>query len=103
MVKKYDAILILGGGLISKEEPKPWAKERLDEAIKSSNGKEYFIVLSAGTVHKPPFLDSEGFPVFEAEVMADYLIKKGINPKKVLTENSSYDTIGNAYFSRVIH
>lgn len=103
MQKEYDAILVLGGGLISKNVPKPWAKERLDEAIRSSKGNEYIITLSAGTTHKPPFLDSEGFPVFEADVMADYLKKKGVNPKYILAENCSYDTIGNAYFSRMIH
>jgi len=103
MDKNYDAILVLGGSLSSKQEPKPWAKERLDEAIRLSTGREYFITLSAGTTHKPPFLDKEGFPIFEANVMADYLLKKGADPKKILPENSSYDTIGNAYFSRMIH
>ena len=34
---------------------------------------------------------------------ADYLIKKGVEPRWILCETTSYDTIGNAYFSRVIH
>ena len=35
-------------------------------------------------------------------IMSDYLINNGLNPEKVLTEICSYDTIGNAYFSRLL-
>jgi len=58
---------------------------------------------TGGTVHKPPLLDQEGFPIYEAIIAANYLKKKGVNPKKILPEIMSLDTIGNAYFSRVIH
>ena len=65
--------------------------------------EEYLITLSAGTTHKPPPLGDCDFPIFESIAAADYLIKQGINPEKILPETSSYDTIGNAYFSRAIH
>jgi DUF218 domain len=98
----YDAILIPGGGVRDKGELPPWVKIRLDHAIKI-HSTEYIIVLSAGTVYKPPPLDENGFPIFESIAAAKYLVNYGINPEAILYETSSYDTVGNAYFSRVIH
>ena len=98
----YDAILIPGGGVRDQGELPPWVKIRLDRAI-NIHQTEYIIVLSAGTVYKAPPLDENGFPIFESVAAAKYLVKHGINPEKILCETSSYDTVGNAYFSRVIH
>jgi uncharacterized SAM-binding protein YcdF (DUF218 family) len=98
----YDAILIPGGGVRDKGELPPWVKSRLDHAVKI-HSTEYIIVLSAGTVYKPPPLDENGFPIFESIAAAQYLVNQGINPEAILCETSSYDTVGNAYFSRVIH
>ncbi len=98
----YDAILIPGGGVEDNGEPHPWVKARLDHAIKMHDA-EYFITLSAGTVHKRSPLDEHGSPIFESIAAARYLMRHGIHPDAILTETCSYDTIGNAYFSRVIH
>ncbi len=98
----YDAILIPGGGVRAKGELPLWVKRRLDRAIQIHQG-EFIITLSAGTVYKPPPLDEEGFPIFESVAGANYLVNHGIDPNKVLIETCSYDTIGNAFFSRVIH
>src|SRR5262249_7515805 len=65
--------------------------------------EHYFITLSAGTTHRPPPLDKNSFPIFESVAAARYLIDAGIPPGQILTETHSYDTIGNAFFSRVIH
>lgn len=102
MQKYYDAILIPGGGLTKEGRLPEWSKQRLDKALEIYGG-EYIITLSAGTVHKPPVLDKKEFPLFESSVAASYLVKKGINPTKVLREWASYDTVGNAFFTRVIH
>ncbi len=99
---RYDAILIPGGGINDNGEPHPWVKTRLDHAIKIHD-TEYIITLSAGTVHKRTPRAKNGFPIFESVAAARYLINRGVNPDTILTEASSYDTIGNAYFSRVIH
>ncbi|UCH95510.1 MAG: YdcF family protein [Candidatus Aminicenantes bacterium] len=97
-----DAVLVPGGGIKNNRELPPWVQQRFDRALEIHQ-KEYIIALSAGTTHKPPPLDINGFPVFESTVGADYLIKKGVDPRWILCETASYDTIGNAYFSRVIH
>jgi uncharacterized SAM-binding protein YcdF (DUF218 family) len=99
---KYDAILIPGGGIKNKNDVPLWVRRRLDRVIEVYQG-EYIIALSAGTTHKPPPLDTNGFPIFESVVSVNYLKEKGIDPQKILFETCSYDTIGNAYFSRVIH
>lgn len=94
--------MIPGGGIKDGREVPLWVRRRLDRAVERWRG-EYIIALSAGTTHKPPPLDENGFPVFESVVSARYLIERGIDPRKVLVETCSYDTIGNAYFSKVIH
>lgn len=98
----YDAILIPGGGVRDGGELPIWVKRRLERAMQIQQG-EYIITLSAGTTHKPPPLDDRGFPIFESIAAANYLVRRGLNPQQILSETSSYDTIGNAYFSRVIH
>ena len=59
--------------------------------------------LSAGTTHRPPPLDERGFPISEAYAGACYLMNRGVEAKRILVESCSYDTIGNAYFARVVH
>jgi hypothetical protein len=60
-------------------------------------------LLSYGTTHKAPPLDSRGFPLSEASVAAKYLVDQGFPVGQILEENVSLDTIGNAYFLRAIH
>ncbi len=98
----YDAILIPGGGVREGGALPPWVRNRLDCAASLADGA-YLITLSAGTPYKPPPLDCEGYPIFEAVAGARYLMARGVDPARILVETSSYDTIGNAYFSRVIH
>lgn len=101
--KKYDAILIPGGGIQKDGSLPEWTQRRLKKAIELFSGTEYLIPLSAGTVHKPPVLDREGFLTVESEAACHFLLKKGMASQLILAETASLDTIGNAYFSRVIH
>jgi hypothetical protein len=98
----YDAILIPGGGVRADGALPRWVERRMERALELYQG-EYIITLSAGTPFKPPPLDAAGFPIFEAIAGANYLVRRGIDPQKILPETCSYDTIGNAYFSRMIH
>jgi hypothetical protein len=98
----YDAILVPGGGVREGGALPPWVCRRLDLAAELHGGSR-IVTLSAGTPHRPPPLDAAGFPIFESIAAARYLIAAGVPPDRLLTETHSYDTIGNAYFSRVIH
>jgi len=98
----YDAIIIPGGGVREGGALPPWSIARFDRAIEVA-GDAWLMPLSAGTPYRPPPLDGRGFPIFEARAGADYLVRRGVDPQRILVEESSYDTIGNAFFSRVIH
>ena len=102
-MKEYDVIVILSGGLQPDGRPHPWVCARLDKAFDLRDSTNYFVSTSAWTVHKPPLLDEQGFPVTEAQAGSDYLLAKGIRPDRVLNEAASLDTIGNAYFLRTVH
>lgn len=102
MEVERQAILIPGGGLNPDGGLPEWVRLRFDRAL-ALYMSEWLIPLSAGTTHKPPPLDRRGFPIFEAHAGAAYLLEKGIPREKILVEACSYDTIGNAYFSRVLH
>ena len=98
---EFDAILIPGGGLTSTGALPPFVRARLDRAL--THSAEFYIPLSAGTPHVPPALDARGYPIFEAIPAAQYLHERGIPQRQILAEVFSYDTIGNAYFTRTVH
>ena len=98
----FDCILIPGGGFLDNGSLPPWTIARLDYALLQKDQCRWIALLSGGTVHKPPPLNTNGFPIHESRLAAEYLINAGLDPKMILTEISSYDTIGNAYFSRVL-
>lgn len=97
----YDAIIVLGGGVREGGELPPWAAARFDLALERETG-EPFVCLSAGTTHRPPPLE-DGFPIQESVAGSRYLIAQGVAPSRIRIENASYDTIGNAYFSKLMH
>ena len=101
-IKFFDCIFIPGGGLLPDGGLPPWTIERLNRAIEYKTETSWIAFLSGGTVHKPPPLTNDGYPIFESRTAANYLVKHGVNPDQLLTEISSYDTIGNAYFSRLL-
>jgi hypothetical protein len=99
----YDAIIIPGGGVKTNYELPLWTRRRLDKTIEKKQHSRYIITLSAGTTHKPPPVDNNGFPIYESIAAAHYLANKGVASDKLLYECVSYDTIGNAYFAKIIH
>jgi DUF218 domain len=101
-MRDYDAILVLGNGIRAGGLLPSWVQRHLDRAIQLHKG-QYVVAASAGTTHRPPPVDASGFPIFESVAAAGYLMERGIPPEKILTETCSYDTVGNAFFSRVIH
>ena len=97
----YDCVIILGGGINNNLEPYTYVKYRLDESIKHNT--KYYLLSSRCTYHKSPPLDSNNFPVDETTVYSKYLIERGIPKEKILLENWSFDTIGNAYACLMLH
>jgi len=102
-MEQADVILIPGGGLNAKGQLPPWTIARIETALTHYHQGSFMLCLSAGTVHKPPPRNNDGYPIFESRAAARYLLDQGIPENSILIECSSYDTIGNAYFSRMEH
>jgi len=101
-MQNFDCILIPGGGLLEDGSLPPWTIARLKHALSVKDECQWFILLSGGTVHKPPPVNADGYPLLESRVLAKHLVNAGINSNRILTEISSYDTIGNAHFARLL-
>jgi DUF218 domain len=99
---RYDAVLIPGGGLTADGRPHPSVQRRLDAALAVA-GMPLLISLSGMTPHAPPPLDWLGFPILESQAGTTYLLERKVERTRLLNESCSRDTIGNAYFARVIH
>jgi hypothetical protein len=98
----FDAVVIPGGGVTEQGELPPWVERRFDLALNLQPAGP-FLALSGGTFHKPSPLDASGRTIFEAYAGASYLLDAGVDSNRIVTEISSYDTIGNAFFTRVQH
>lgn len=99
--RQIEMMLILGGGLTPEGEVPPWTAERLELALSLRRNGEKFMVLSAGTPHKPnPVI--HGVKVYESLAAAKYLYRRGVRYEDVWIEADSLDTIGNAWFARRI-
>jgi uncharacterized SAM-binding protein YcdF (DUF218 family) len=101
-MQQYDAVLVPGGGLRPGGALPPFVLNRL-EAAQALAGEAPTILLSAYTIHRAPPLDATGYPVLESVVAAQTLLARGVPATRIWTETASLDTIGNAYFARVIH
>jgi uncharacterized SAM-binding protein YcdF (DUF218 family) len=97
-----DAVLVLGGGVREGGELPPWVVRRFDRALEVS-GSAPIVCLSAATVHRPSPLNAEGYPILESVAGAAHLLARGVPPERIQVEATSYDTIGNAYFSKLLH
>lgn len=112
-----DAIVVLGGGLrVSKNmilgEIPPWATRRLDGAAQlwsmcnaQGNSNIKIAISGGGSPHGLPVIHPEtGQVVHEGTAYAEYLKHEHSVPiSRILKESSSYDTVGNGYFSAMIH
>ena len=104
-------LIVLGGGVTATGTVPDHTKLRLDKAMEllksyeasSPKSQVFIITLSGGTTHKPNPTDSSGFPISEAQAGAKYLLDAGVPSSQVLEESFSLDTLGNAYFLRVMH
>lgn len=102
MPAAFDAVLVPGGGVRSGGTIPEWVERRFDRAIEIA-GDAPIVCLSAGTVYRVPPVDENGLPIYEAVAGANYVLNRGVPAQRILIETSSWDTIGNAFFSLVIH
>lgn len=100
--RKYDAVLIPGGGVDPETgNVRPWVAARFDVALRLGGDASYFIPLSRGTTHRPPPRNSHDYPIDESTAGAAYMLRNGLSdPARILLDNWSVDTIGNAFYSR---
>lgn len=96
------AIIILMNGLQSNSVLSQSSELRLKKAIDLYTGDELLVLTTGFTINKPPFFKNN-YPVYESYVGAQYLVNKGIPKYHILTERYSSDTIGNVYFTKIIH
>lgn len=91
---KSDCIIVLGC-MVYGQDPSPFLKERLNEAIRLYNsGYAGYIIVSGG--------QGKGENISEAEAMKIYLIEKGIKKEKIIKENISKNTYENLNNSKQI-
>lgn len=100
---KYDAIVVLGGSYIDENTLPEWVEKRLNAAILRDPYCKHFLLLSRGSPHKKAILNEKGQLISECQIMANYMIERKIDPKKIILENWSLDTIGNAYSLLTMH
>lgn len=91
---KSDAIIVLGCAVYG-ENPSPFYKERLNEAIKLyKEGFGKYIIVSGGK--------GSGEDISEAEAGKKYLLKNGIPDNIILKDDESYSTLQNLKNSKKI-
>ncbi|MBR5472794.1 MAG: YdcF family protein [Clostridia bacterium] len=89
-----DAVIVLGAAVHGKT-PSLTLKRRLDTAVKyHTQNPEALIVVSGGKGAQED--------ISEAEAMEIYLIKKGVNPDKIIKEDRATSTYENFVFSKNI-
>ena len=100
-------LIILGGGLSINGELPLWCVDRCKYAIEYYNNNKNrenikIIVTSAASYHNESILDRNNFIIHECDVLAQYLIINNIPDNIIFKEWTSYDTIGNAYFCKIL-
>ncbi|WP_167880032.1 YdcF family protein [Halorhabdus rudnickae] len=90
-----DVVIVLGQRL-NGPELHPELKGRVDVAMTARSRVDAAYLICSGGQSNPKVSRTE------AAVMGDYAVQNGIDPQHVLLEEHAHDTIGNAYFSRLL-
>lgn len=94
--KGFRVAVVLGSGLKADGSAAPVTEIRAKAAADLLATKGRMKVICSGS--RPP--DDKGeHGTTEAQVMADIIVAEGISPKRVLLEDQSFDTLGNAIFT----
>ena len=104
--KDHTVIVIPSGGIDQNGDMRPWVRSRCEVAAREYKRRisSKIFVLSRGTTWKPPPLDFTNRPIDESSVSMRYLVQNlSVPVEDVFEENVSLDTIGNAFFLRIMH
>lgn len=96
-MKKSDGIgVVLGGGISKKNKLTYDPKTRIKKALQLlKNNQIQKLILSGKCSYGNP-------KITEAKLYQEYLTKQGVNRNKLILEEQSRDTIGNAIYSKKI-
>lgn len=91
--KQADAIIVLGGGVVTDTRTLPWSvEERVRKGVELyQDGYAQNIIVTGGLV--------KGFSYAESEVMSPYARFLGVAKENIFEESRSEDTRGNAVYS----
>ncbi|CAA7621546.1 conserved hypothetical protein [Candidatus Terasakiella magnetica] len=91
-VDNFDAAIVLGAMIRPDGSPSPALTRRVARGIELvRQGRVEHLLMSGGAVRHP---------TPEAHVMRDMALAEGIAPGRVVVEDQSHNTIGNAVLSR---
>lgn len=93
-----EACIVLGGGVSSEGDIFPEAKSRVEKAVELYKINFVSQLIMSG---RWSFILNYTPIKTEAGAMKEYAISLGVPATKIITEESSQDTIGNAYFTKV--
>lgn len=105
MVKKdflgaENAWIVLAGGLNADGTLPHFVIERVKRVRGLASPFEPVIFSSVFTLNVPQKLNSIGYVLSESNQMLNYFIATGGDPDQCFVENSSFDTVGSAFFLR---
>lgn len=103
-----DAIIVLAGGVGEDGKPHATVMRRLERAAQLYREQQIglppaIVCNGGGTTHKPKWVDTSGYSTPEAALMGRELLRMGVSAEHIFVEGYSDDTIGNAFFARVMH
>lgn len=85
-------LIVLGGPINDDLTPGIWLTSRLEKTVEITNLiKPSYIIVSGG--------DTKKLGKTEAEIMKEYLVKKGLSFDKIYCETQSINTIENGEFT----
>lgn len=96
-----DAIIVLAGGINSDGTLPDLPKGRVDRGIECFTRDNAQAIIMTGKYGFWLDWKKEIPPRSEAEAMKEYAVSKGVKEEAVISEETSKDTLGNAYFTKV--
>jgi len=85
-------LIVLGGPINNDLSPGVWLTSRLEKTIEFNNSiNPTYIIVTGG--------DTRKLGKSEADIMKEYLVKKGISSNKIYCERNSINTIENGEFT----